>query len=267
MRTGFLAVWLCLCAPALAQQTTERIPDGTRAAVAALSAGGWDEIEPGLESMDARGEGNLRVLAFRIDGSRFRLEPVIQSRNSGETAREFAQRSDAVLAVNGGFFGEKEQRKTLFPVGYMRIGGDELSANWRSSGGYAVFGERGVDLLPSRSVPPSGSQDVLQSKPMLIEPGGKWAMNSDNGIGRPRTLLCRPGDGDIMLILVVAGSGLSLFEAGWMMRSPEDGGFFACDSALALDGGGSSQLWVRGMPDLGIEGETPVHNALVLKRR
>ena len=51
------------------------------------------------------------------------------------------------------------------------------------------------------------------------------------------------------------------------MREPEMGGFFNCDSAIAMDGGGSTQIWVKGRPDLSYAGNTPVHNAVVIQRR
>jgi exopolysaccharide biosynthesis protein len=51
------------------------------------------------------------------------------------------------------------------------------------------------------------------------------------------------------------------------MRDPAQGGAFSCDSALALDGGGSTQLWVAGREDLAIAGETRVHNALIVQRK
>ena len=70
-----------------------------------------------------------------------------------------------------------------------------------------------------------------------------------------------------MLIVLVSGQGLSLFEAGWLLRGENWGGWFDCDSAIALDGGGSTQLYVADHPEMTIEGATPVQNALVVKRK
>lgn len=120
--------------------------------------------------------------------------------------------------------------------------------------------------MPSREDVPDSPATILQSKPLMIEPGGKWAMNTNQALWRPRTLLCTVKNGEAVL-LVLSGSGMSLYEAGWLMRKPEEGGYFACDAAIALDGGGSTQLWVEDREDLWVEGETAVHNALLVKRR
>ncbi|MCB1429282.1 MAG: phosphodiester glycosidase family protein, partial [Nitratireductor sp.] len=97
-------------------------------------------------------------------------------------------------------------------------------------------------------------------------PGGKWAMNTNQQKLRPRTIVCTFGN-DSFLLAVISGSGMSLYEAGWLMRDAGVGGYFGCDAALAMDGGGSTQLWVSSDTSLGIVGETPVNNALVVKRR
>ena len=60
---------------------------------------------------------------------------------------------------------------------------------------------------------------------------------------------------------------LSLYEAGWALRGEEWGGWFDCDSAIALDGGGSTQLYVEQHSKFTVLGDTPVHNAFVVKRK
>ncbi|MCU0789818.1 MAG: phosphodiester glycosidase family protein, partial [Nitratireductor sp.] len=175
-------------------------------------------------------------------------------------------RAGALIAVNGGFFGERTEGKGLYPVGLLRIGGKIRSPNWRTAGGYILFGEKGVSIAASSAEVPDEPKTILQSKPLMIEPGGKWAMNTNQALWRPRTLLCTL-DGGVAVLVVLSGSGMSLYEAGWLMRPAGVGGTFGCDAALALDGGGSTQLWVEGRDDLSVRGETPVHNSLVVRRR
>ena len=79
-------------------------------------------------------------------------------------------------------------------------------------------------------------------------------------------LFCRMVNGDIIVVLVTR-VGLSLFEAGWSLRSPSDGGFFDCDAAVALDGGRSTQVWYSGDPTYSFSGFTPVNNFLIVKQR
>ncbi len=249
---------------ALAQ---DAVPLRTTEAVTALAAAQWIELEPGLEVKRASASVSAMITALRIDQSRFRLAATVQDNPDGQTAESFAQDAGAVLAVNGGFFGERTEGKDLYSVGLLRIGGKIRSANWKTTGGYLIFAKDGLAIEPASPEPPARTPDLLQSKPLMIEPGGKWAMNTNNGPPRPRTAVCTfQGETDV-LVLVVSGTGLTLYETGWLLRQKQEGGLFGCDAALALDGGGSTQLWVEDRDELAVEGETAVHNALVVKRR
>ncbi len=261
-----LALPMILVAPPGLSQETPEIPMRTAELAFAIAGARFEEIEPGLSVLTARSRLGTALYVFRIDQRRFRFAVAVQDNPDGERVDAFAQRSDAILAVNGGFFGEKEFRKGLYPVGLLRIAGKNLSDNWKATGGYLLFHSDRLEIAASAPKPPSAPEMILQSKPLMIEPGGRWSMNTNQEIVRPRTVLCTLADGTALLF-VVSGSGLSLFEAGWLLRSKEDGGVFACDAALAMDGGGSTQLHVAGRDDLAVVGETAVQNALLLLRR
>jgi hypothetical protein len=244
----------------------ELAPPRTVEAREALAAGPWRDIEDGLAVLQAITPGGATLTAFRIAPERFAFAFATQAQAKGERVDVFGPREGAAIAVNGGFFAEQQASGALFPVGLLRLAGKQLSAPWRATGGYLLLADGVPSIRPAATPPPSSVADVLQSKPLLIEPGGKWAMNSNQGLMRQRTVVCLTAKREAIL-LIVAGAGLSLFEAGWLMRGAEVGGFFACDSALALDGGGSTQLWVAGSRELALRGETPVHNALIVRRR
>ena len=70
-----------------------------------------------------------------------------------------------------------------------------------------------------------------------------------------------------MAIIVITG-GLSLYETGELLASPEADGGFGCDRALNLDGGPSTQAsfaWEAEV--LEIPGRWKVPNALLLVAR
>lgn len=253
---------LAFAAPARAET-----PPAAAEAAMAVADMAWSEIEPGLSVAEARTPDRVSLTALRIDQKRFRLAPVVQTKPDGETVREFRERTGAVVAVNGGFFGEREWRKGLFPVGFLRIDGKTSGQNWKDAGGYILFGEDRISIAPAAAPPPETPATVLQSKPLMIAPGGRWAMNTNQQPARPRTALCTWSGSDELLLLVVHGAGLTLYETAWLLRAPEDGGAFGCDAALALDGGSSTQLEVDGRPSLSVEGETAVHNAVAVFRR
>ncbi|MEZ5870562.1 MAG: phosphodiester glycosidase family protein [Nitratireductor sp.] len=249
-----------------AAQESDPAPPRTADAREALTALPWQTLEEGLELKEAISTRGIRLRVFRISVKRFALEIVLQNEALGERADGFGERTGATLAVNGGFFGETEKDRALFPVGFLRVDGKVHSQPWQSAGGYLSISKSGVSIRPSREGAAKDAGDEIQSKPLLIEPGGKWAMNTNQQKLRPRTVVCTLGD-DMILIAVVSGSGMSLYEVGWLMRDAGVGGYFGCDAALAMDGGGSTQLWVEGEPSLQVVGETPVNNAFVVRRR
>ena len=248
-------------------QESDPAPERTLDVREALTALPWQALEDGLELKESVSQRGIRIRAFRISLKHFDLGIVLANNAMGERANEIGERSEAVLAVNGGFFGETETERKLYPVGYLRLEGKVHAAPWQTSGGYLSINKDRVSIRPSIEGPGiEGAGDAIQSKPLLIEPGGKWAMNTNQQKLRPRTIVCTFGN-DSFLLAVISGSGMSLYEAGWLMRDAGVGGYFGCDAALAMDGGGSTQLWVSSDTSLGIVGETPVNNALVVKRR
>ena len=229
-----------------------------------LSAGGWRMLEDGFEVIQTRTATGTIFSAFRISPEKFAFKIGTQEHPKGERAARIGPRLDAVLVINAGFFGMSKNGK-LFPVGLMSSAGVLNGKAWRTSGGYLIFGNR-TFIRPSNNGKPPSSAEFVQSKPVLIEPGGRWAMNRNSNIRKKRSLFCLQNDGKIIISLVT-GAGLSLYEAGWLLRSPEDGGYFDCDSAIAMDGGGSTQTWVRGHPELSYRGISPVHNFLIMQRK
>ena len=222
-------------------------------------------IATGLSYLRTVSPEGVELIALRISAAHFKARVELQNVNKGEMVAQMGTRAGALIAINGGFFSVNKKGDKV-PVGLLAIQGKKLSTPWKTNGGYLNLHEGAITIIPTRNNAIPKGEAVLQSKPMLIEPGGKWAMNTNGAIARKRTLICNDTKGDI-IVLAIIGGGLSLFEAGWLMRTDELGGYFNCDSALAMDGGGSTQIWVKDRPDLSYAGETPVHNAVVILPR
>lgn len=222
-------------------------------------------MEPGLRVLRITTVDGLVLTAHGISPEHFRFSIVLQSDPGGERIGSAGNDRGAVLAVNGGFFATTGEG-ILSPVGYLRVNGNRLSKGWTDAGGFISIENGRVSLSPVAGGTPQGDMDVLQSKPMMIEPGKRWAMRTNQGKLKRRTLLCMKDDGEVVLV-IVSRVGMSLYEAGWLMRSPDLGGYFDCASAIALDGGRSSQVYYDGHPEYAVSGFTPVHNFLVVNRR
>ena len=249
-----------------AAQSLTQIPPRTLEAVNSLQESVWRQLSPGLEVMEVATALGTRLVALRIANSQYRFNVVQQEEEKGERVRSVVRRLDAVLAVNGGFFASSAQGR-LTPVGMLVDDGKAQAAAWSHSGGFlALDGEGMPDITLSVDGLPEAAFEAIQSRPVILEPGGKWAMNTNGNDPERRTIFCRLNE-ETSLILLVSGQGLSLYEAGWLLRSASWGGFFDCDSAIALDGGSSTQLTISGEWDLRVDALVRVQNFLVVQRR
>lgn len=98
-----------------------------------------------------------------------------------------------------------------------------------------------------------------------------------NRLRHPRTCLGIKPNGRVILLTVDGrnenSAGMSLFELTKLMR------WLGCNSAINFDGGGSTTLWVNGMPDGGVinyptdnkkwdhEGQRKVANVVLVKKQ
>ena len=225
----------------------------------------FEEVFPGITAIKTIVSNGVAVIALRIKPEIFRFSLTKQIDPEGNWVEEIGKEHDASIAFNGGFF-KITKNSHKVPVGLLVIDDTQYSSAWKKSGGYLIFRDGNISILQTVGNPVPRADRVLQSKPVLIEPGGNWAMNTNQPFPKKRTLVCIDNEGDIIVLAIVDG-GLSLFEAGWLMRSKDVGGFFNCDSALALDGGGSTQIWVKDRPDLSFSGGTTVQNAVIIQPR
>lgn len=246
-------------------QSVSSAPARSAEVVDALEGMDWKVMDNSAEYIGVTTSLGVRLDAFRFQPEYFEFSIVPQKNANGETVASIGKRENAYVSVNGGFFA-RNAKGHLRPVGLLRIDGKTFSKAWTNSGGFLVIENVGLSILPTRSILSNTQKNIVQSRPVIIEQGGKWALNTNLGNIKNRTLVCVQKDSKI-IILTITGQGLSLFEAGWILRSEEWGGRFDCDSAIALDGGGSTQLYVANKPSLNFEGNTNVVNAFVVKRR
>jgi len=159
-----------------------------------------------------------------------------------------ASRTKAVAAVNGGYFNSKGN-----PVGLLRIDGKTLATNvgerWASIG---IDAKERIVILRGPKGDWKTVSHAMGAGPILVQ-GGKIDVGSGfaHEKGRhPRTIVGLTRRNHLLLVTVdgrtPSSAGMNCRQLAQLMID------LGCVSALNLDGGGSTAMWVRGEPDKGI---------------
>ncbi|CEK11255.1 phosphodiester glycosidase family protein [Legionella hackeliae] len=227
-----------------------------------LNAGGWRKLAPGIDYQDL--DGNLltpwsHIHAFRINLKENRLSVITASDLSKEHASvdEYAQHSQALITINGGFFDNNYK-----PLG-LRIGNKRQKAPLKNISWWGIFYIKNQKpYLTNVSQLRSNSQIdfAVQSGPRLL-------VNSRIPPLKPgraeRSALGITHDGRV-IILVTDNLPLSTTELAQLMKAPP----LNCQNALNLDGGSSSQLKAQlASFQLEVHGFSNVSDAIIVKPR
>ncbi len=164
---------------------------------------------------------------------------------------EFADRFNAVAAVNGGFWGEKGGYTVSDGSLWPKCGDSEESTvvgfgKWKEK-----TGKIKVDIRPAEEIltePPSWMKHALTGLPLILDKGKP--LSSDHKIFKwrhPRTGIGYTKDGSKAFIVVVDGR-----QKGWSlgMKTVQLGELFlslGAYRALNLDGGASSTMVIPSM--------------------
>lgn len=204
-----------------------------------------------------------------------------------KTTSTFGKEQQAFAALNGSFFDVKNGGA----VDFIKVDGRILSGNQLGKDGIrakhqqaAVVIEQGKMQLKKwdgtadweSSLP---EHNVMLSGPMLSYEGREEQQDSSSfSISRhPRTAIGIKANGRVILLTVDGRSpnsaGMSLAELNKTMK------WLGCTSAINLDGGGSTTLWIAGFPDGGVinyptdnktwdhAGERKVANVILVKKK
>ena len=174
-----------------------------------------------------------------------------------------ASRNGAYAAVNGSFFDMSRHN----PICYLRIDGKELGINTPQPSDsvhrkYYQYGSLVLrDGRPAYVVPDSarmaerewGDSNIMTAGPMLIHDGRLVSMRDDKTFvtqRHNRTAIGTRADGTVLLVTLDGRSkqseGMSLQDFQKLLLC------LGCRDALNLDGGGSTTMYVKGMPHGGI---------------
>jgi uncharacterized protein YigE (DUF2233 family) len=175
----------------------------------------------------------------RIDPQRVTLQ-VAYAPDSPKRVREWQAELSADLVINGGFYDDANRA-----TGLVITNGEVSGRSYRGFGGMFSWRAVGPTLHWLRDVPyrndPSIEQAV-QGFPMLVVDGARITQISDNGEPNRRTFVALDGEGRLLLG-VTQMAQWTLTDLADFLDQAED---LHIVSALNLDGGASSGLWLSG---------------------
>ena len=213
---------------------------------------GWQKLDNGLEMRvvkQRRGLSTLTVTAIRARPSQIGVGTGALLRANG-----WAQKTGAKAVVNGGYFDEVGK-----PLG-LRIGAGKRVYKLRSGVDWGVFYIRDgrAQIRHTRDyVGSTRTKEAIQCGPRLVVNGRvtdlkpQWARRTGIGID---------GAGNVVLAVT---DGEMLFD-DWAKIWANKGGL-NCPNALNLDGGGSTQLYVKSKKPLEVGGAWSVPDVVFVR--
>ncbi len=222
----------------------------------------WRELAPGIEYRDMNASLLIpwsHVHVFRIDLKKNKLDVIMANdlflHNASVDA--IAHHSNALIAINGGFFDHNYQ-----PLG-LRIGNQQQHSPLKRISWWGVFYIK--NQKPHISSVHQYTTDhqvdfAVQSGPRLLIKGNIPSLRPGYA---ERSALGITSDGHV-IILVTNNSPMTTTALAQLLKtSPLD-----CVDALNLDGGSSSQLSAHmGLFQINVHGFSNVSDAIVVKRR
>lgn len=217
-----------------------------RAEISINEKGTWKQIIPGLELRVIKitaERGPVDIYAFRIDPKKLSVR-VVDSRDYQQkrlAVRSMAEMSGAVLTINGGFFDTEEKH-----LGLLIRNGKTVSPYLKRDWGIFFIKNNRPSIIHSRKYKKDrGITQAVQVGPRLISRGKILKLKKQSSRRSAVGI-----DGKERIIFLVSGKSpaqgmLDLTELAELMGLSLKKGGLGCQYALNLDGGASTQLYVK----------------------
>lgn len=224
---------------------------GTSSAVVTSTADSYSDGKVSIEYKEYTVSGTtVHVAEVSADSAEYLKTAFAQGsygKNVTAATSDIADSVDAILAINGDYYGAREK-------GYV-IRNGELYRSTASAGAedLVIYEDGSFDIINESEITAEqllakGAVQTLSFGPALIE-NGNISVDSDDEVGRamasnPRTAIGIKSDGTYLFVVsdgrTDESEGLSLLELAQFMQS------LGAETAYNLDGGGSSTMVFNG---------------------
>lgn len=204
-----------------------------------------------------------------------------------KATQDFGKANNAIAAINGTFFDIKNGGS----VDFVKVNGQIINTTRLEKGNKRARHQQAAIVIENGKLSLKkwdGSanwedslteKDVMLSGPLLVFNQVVESLDTAafNRLRHPRSAIGIKPDGKVILLTVDGrhenSAGMSLFELTKVMR------WLGCTSAINLDGGGSTTLWLADAPGNGVvnypsdnkkwdhEGTRKVANVIMLQKR
>ncbi len=227
------------------------------------AAAGWEKLSPGIEYRDLSPNPLTpwaHIHVFRIDLHKQKLDLVTASDLSRPHAsvEEIATHSNALIAINGGFFDTE-----YHPLG-LRVGHHHRYTALKSISWWGVFYTIRKKPYLARA---SQYKEKIRNVDFAIQSGPRLLVNGKIPQLKPgiaeRTALGITQNNQVILLVTEHAAMSTTALAELMKNFP-----LYCEEALNLDGGSSSQIYANvGSLHLNTRGALGVSDAVIVKTR
>jgi uncharacterized protein YigE (DUF2233 family) len=202
----------------------------------------WQKIDEGLEVRSMQLNGHpyqtiIRLQALKVDVERFQVR-VIDCRAYGVDRMEIkalARRAQALAAINGGFF-----LPNYRPLGILIVDGHEANPLRKADWGIFLIQDNRPRIIHTSEFQNEGTiSQALQVGPRLVVSGKEKVMKKQ--VSR-RSALGITFNNQVIL-LNTEDTEAYFQDLARIFRLPASEGGLECQDALALDGGGSAQMY------------------------
>lgn len=201
------------------------------------SAHSWQNIHDGVwyAKIDINnGQRSITLHTLKIDPKKILMRPILTK--DTKTVKQMANKQNAVAAINANFFDAQDK-----PLGLVVMDGREALPKKEISwwGVFCVKSGR-ASIMHSSSYRKGLCDQAVQAGPRLVING--WIPKLKEEVSRKTAVgVTRKNE----VVIAVSVENIPITQLAKIFRQPEHQGGLETLNALNLDGGTSSQLYIR----------------------
>lgn len=205
----------------------------------------WKKINEDLQILRIEDESNAffkgELILFKTSLKNYKLE-VIKSTQTGRkvaNVKYLAAKLGAELVINANFFDENQE-----PLGLVITNGRQtkkIHKGGKTLNGILEFGRQSIKIRNRSEVLLSNTLWALQAGPLLVVNNKVVNTKKPNSKRARRSGVCLTPDKAFVIYISSGLRGFTLNETAQILVDKK----INCTDALNLDGGGSSQIFVK----------------------